>query len=61
MKFDLYQARTHARFSQEEIAKKLGIAKLTYQHYEHGDRKMRVDVAEKFAKEVGIPMRQIIF
>lgn len=61
MKFDLRQARTYAGFTQGQIAKRIGIAKITYQKYENGNRKMRVDVAEKFANEVGIPMGQIIF
>lgn len=61
MNFDLRQARSYAGFTQDQIAKKIGIATITYQKYEAGDRKMRVDVAEKFAKSVGIPMGQIIF
>lgn len=63
MKFNLRQARQYAGFTQDEIAKKLGIAKITYQNYENGNenRKMRVDVARRFANVVGIPMDQIIF
>lgn len=61
MKFDLRQARSYAGLSQKEIANKLDLAKLTYQKYEAGERKMRVDKAEKFSKVVGIPMNQIIF
>lgn len=61
MKFDLRQARSYAGLSQKEIANKLDLAKLTYQKYEVGERKMRVDKAEKFSKVVGIPMNQIIF
>lgn len=61
MKFDLRQARSYAGLSQKETANKLGLAKLTYQNYEAGDRKMRVDKAKEFSKIVGIPMEQIIF
>lgn len=61
MKFDLRQARSYAGLSQKEIANKLDLATLTYQKYEAGERKMRVDKAEKFSKVVGIPINQIIF
>lgn len=61
MKFDLRQARSYAGYSQDEIANKIGIATVTYQKYEAKKRKMRVDVAERFASAVGIPMEKIIF
>lgn len=61
MKFDLRQARQYAGLTQEEIAKKIGVAKITYQLYEHGKRKMRTDSAERFSKAVNIPQSQIIF
>ncbi|WP_242363605.1 helix-turn-helix transcriptional regulator [Limosilactobacillus antri] len=59
--FDLRQARQYAKFTQKDIAKKLGIAQLTYQKYEAGERKMRVDVAKDFSKVVNIPIDNIIF
>lgn len=61
MKFDLRQARQYAGLKQSEIAKKIGIAKNTYQNYEYGTRHMRTDVADKFSKAVNIPKDQIIF
>lgn len=61
MKFDLRQARQYAGYTQDDIAAKVGVSKGTYQKYEYGDRKMRVDVAKRFAQTVGIPLEQIIF
>lgn len=63
IKFNLRQARTYAGFTQDEIAKQLGISKLAYQHYENEKKqnKMRIDKAEKFSKIVKIPITRIIF
>ncbi|PEH04760.1 helix-turn-helix transcriptional regulator [Limosilactobacillus vaginalis] len=61
MKFDLRQARSYAGYSQEEVAQKIGVAKVTYQMYETGRRNMKVNTAKKFSKLVNIPIEQIIF
>lgn len=61
MKFDLRQARQYAGLKQEEVARKIGVAKITYQKYEHGERHMRTDKAKKFSEAVNIPQSQIIF
>lgn len=61
MKFDLRQARNYAGFSQKGIAKEINISTGAYQNYENGKRKMRVDVAKRFANVVGIPLEQIVF
>lgn len=61
MSFNLRQARSYAGLSQQEIAKRLGIATVTYQNYEAGDHEMKVNTGKKFSKIVGIPMDQINF
>ena len=50
MIFDLRQARSYAGYSQEEVAQKIGVAKVTYQMYETGRRNMKVNTAKKFSK-----------
>lgn len=48
-------------FTQEEIAKKLGVSTKTYQSYESGKTAMRIDKAKKFSSLTKIPISQIIF
>lgn len=61
MKFTIKQAREYAGLTQQEAAKRLGIALATYQGYEWGDVEMRIGMAKKFAKLVSIPLAQLIF
>lgn len=61
MKFTLKQARDYAGFTQDEVAKKLGIATVTYGNYERGEREFKVKAAKKFSKIVGIKFDDLIF
>lgn len=61
MKFTLKQARNYAGLTQWQVAKKLGIATITYGKYERGENDMKVKTAEKFSKVVGIKFDDLIF
>lgn len=61
MKFTMKQAREYAGLSQREIAKQLNVALATYQGYEWENVEMRIGLAKKFAKIVGIPLDQLVF
>lgn len=61
VKFDILSARTYAKLTQAEMAKKLSITRGTYQKYESGERIFRIDKAWKFANICGIPFDDIIF
>lgn len=60
-KFDMRSARVKAGLTQSQVANQLKLSRKTYQEYEKGDRVLRVNVAWKFSKMVGIPFEQIIF
>lgn len=61
MKFTLRQARDYAGLTQKEVAKKLGIAPMTYGKYERGNLEMRVNTAKKFSEVVGIKFDDLVF
>lgn len=61
MKFTLKQARDYAGFTQDEVAKKLGIATVTYGKYERGENEIKVKAAKNFSKIVGIKFDDLIF
>lgn len=53
--------RTKLNLTQHEMAEKLGVSKESYQNYENYKTTMRIDLAIKFSKIVGIPFDSIIF
>ena len=61
MKFTMKQAREYAGLSQREAAKQLSVALATYQGYVWGNVEMRIGLAKRFSKMVGIPLDQLIF
>ena len=56
MKFNekLRSARIKARFSQTELAKRVGITERSLYNYEMNDRVPKIDVVKKIADELGI-------
>lgn len=60
-KFDIKSARIKAGFTQQEISRKLGMSRQTYQKYESGNMYFRVDTAWKFAAICKISFDSIIF
>ena len=60
-KFDIKSARIKAGFTQQEISRKLGMSRQTYQKYENGNMSFRVDTAWKFAAICKISFDSIIF
>lgn len=61
MKFTLKQARDYAGLTQEEVAKKLGIATVTYGKYERGENEIKLKTAKEFSRVVGINFDDLIF
>lgn len=53
--------RTKLNLTQPEMAEKLGVSKESYQNYENYKTTMRIDLAIKFSRIVGIPFDSIIF
>ena len=60
-KFTVKQARSLTGYSQEKMAKVLGISKNAYIRKEVGSSKFYVDEAYMFSEIVGLPMQDIIF
>lgn len=56
MKFNekLRAARVNARFSQIELAKRVGITERSLYNYEMNDRVPKIDVVKKIADELGV-------
>lgn len=61
MQFTIKKARQYSGFTQQEMAKKLGVSTKTYQNYESGKVAMRIDTAKLFSKLTGIELSKIIF
>lgn len=61
MKFTMEQARKLADISQNEMAKLMGMPKMTYCNKEWGKVRMYYDEAMRFAEIVKIPHDDIIF
>ena len=52
----LQQARVRAGLSKTELAERLGIAKQSYNDYEPGSIKFRVEQVEEFSRALGRPV-----
>lgn len=50
----LLDARTKAGLTQEEVAKKVGIPRITYTHYELGDSSISMERFIKVCRVLGI-------
>lgn len=59
--FSIEAARKYAHLTQQQIADKLGISRITYGNYESGKVPMRIDIALNFSKITKIPINNIIF
>lgn len=60
-KMTLKMARAKKGYSQEKLAKELGVVRQTYQNYENYRTPMDVKTAINFSQIVGIPFDDIIF
>ena len=58
---ELQEARKAARYSQEEVAGKLGISRPTYAKMEKDPGIVTVDDAKKLAKLFGVSIGDIFF
>ena len=61
MRLTLKDARRRALLTQEDVAGQLGVSKSAYRWYERNPGKMRVDVAYRFAKIVGLTIDDLTF
>jgi DNA-binding XRE family transcriptional regulator len=57
----LVEARKHARYSQEAVAKMLGITRPTYAKMEHYQDKVTIAEAKKLAELFGVDVSEIFF
>lgn len=57
----LYEARKAARYSQDEVAGKLGISRPTYAKMEKDPGSVTIDDAQKLAKMFGVSVGDIFF
>ena len=58
---ELIEARKKARYSQEEVAGKLGICRMTYSKMEKDPGIITIDDAKKLAELFGVPVGSIFF
>ena len=58
---ELYEARKAARYSQDEVAGKLGISRPTYAKMEKDPGLVTIDDAQKLAKMFGVSVGDIFF
>lgn len=61
MKLTLEQARAKHRLTQEEVAKKLGVTRQTYQNYEQYKTAMQIPTGVAFSRIVDVDFDDIIF
>ena len=59
--FTMKLARVKAGFTQEQVAKMLGVSRNTYNDYENYNVVMKIDKGILFSQIVGIPFDDIIF
>ncbi|MEY4582440.1 MAG: hypothetical protein RL701_7143 [Pseudomonadota bacterium] len=55
----LIEARTHAKLSQSELAKKMGTSQSTIARLESGVARPSLSTLERFAKATGMKMRVV--
>lgn len=55
------QARAKHSLTQEEVAKKLGVSRQTYQNYENYKTTMQISTGYMFSKIVDVDFDDIIF
>lgn len=58
---ELYEARKAARYSQDEVAGKLGISRPTYSKMEKDPGSVTIDDAKKLAYLFGVTVSDIFF
>ena len=54
------QARKRADFTLEELAQKIGVETTTLSRYERGLRAFNLEMLERVAKALGVPIRSLI-
>ena len=59
MRNKLYNHRRKMKITQKDMAKRIGVHPVTYKKYENGIWEMRLSVAYKAAKELGITLDQL--
>lgn len=61
MGFTVKQARQYAGYTQQEMARALGISRDVYRKLEQSPEKTTIELAKKFSATVGIDIDQIFF
>ena len=55
----LKEAREKAHMTQQEVADKMGVSKVSVFYYENGERQMYASVLKDYCKAVGITVQSI--
>lgn len=55
----LYRENQQPRLSQEGLAERLGVARLTVLRWESGERKIDRTLVSKVSKKTGIPVKEL--
>lgn len=61
LKFSIKSARNYANLTQDEMARRLGVSRMTYLSYENGIHQMKIGTALLFSKITKVPIDNIIF
>lgn len=50
----LFELRKQNKLTQDEVAEKIGVSRLTYSRYENGERKPNLDIIKQLADIYGV-------
>ena len=56
----LKQARARRKLTQVELAKKVGVHKMTISKFERGDRQPSMQMLQRLAKALGVPVTALL-
>ena len=54
------KARKEAKLTQRQLGEKLGVSDVMVSHYEHGDRKPKIETVKKFANALGVSVEWLL-
>jgi len=57
---NLLKLRTEYGFTQSQVANRIGVRVLTYQHYEYGDREPRLSKLVALADFYGLTLDELV-
>lgn len=57
---NIRNARLRKLVSQNELARRIGVSSSALCYYEHGKRKVKIDLAIKICKALDVPLEEIV-